>query len=639
MLLKKKKTGIKRIFTYFYVFFMIVGMYLIFNPNTIVSAASSSTGFEDGTLNQPYSNAWMYTEQDMRYSDCVQFEVDNDYVAEGAKSFKAYSVKQPCDPVRGWWNYTTVSSSNYIYSWSSQILCVSTYQATISFYLQDDTEYDLPVIQLSIGEIDDCWKYLDHNSQKQIIYDQNELSSGDWYEVGWRIIDNDTILYYVMNNETMTTDDYVTGSPRVTDWNLGVDYIDSMRIIVSVASTGTRALYFDTHNISMGEAEPPGGNLTFNVYNESDPSVAIPNWTMTIYDEYGFIYYSHDYLNNPLVVETDNITTGDLFFDIGADGYDNRTYYADVEGGVLYDVNAFLPQENETNFYVIEAVDSQGTPVYNVEIHITKSINGSLQEVTSGFTSAGGAIGAYLIEDSVHYINLTHDDYEPLILQSFITSSEEYGTDHPIIFIMQAISYYYLNETAWHEEIDFTYEIANYNLYVNYTDHLENTSDTNIIIYEINNDTGVITQYDTSSESGVDSWTYNIAIDDKNCYWIILHVNHTNFGYIIDDDNFVCGGNQTYVNITSKTTFDDLFDINFGYNPFGWSNTFGFFLMCASLFSFGEVYSGVGVILTGFLLLFINVVIGLTLISVVAPTLFILLGILVIWGTHRRVAG
>ena len=96
---------------------------------------------------------------------------------------------------------------------------------------------------------------------------------------------------------------------------------------------------------------------------------------------------------------------------------------------------------------------------------------------------------------------------------------------------------------------------------------------------------------------------------------------------------------MAYRDITSSTIFDNMFDTNYGYNPFGWSNTFGFIVMISILFSFGQLNSGVSMTILGFVLLFINNVIGLTLVAVTVPALFILLGLMLMWSSHRRVPG
>ena len=96
---------------------------------------------------------------------------------------------------------------------------------------------------------------------------------------------------------------------------------------------------------------------------------------------------------------------------------------------------------------------------------------------------------------------------------------------------------------------------------------------------------------------------------------------------------------MAYRGITDSDTFNRMFDLNYGYNPFGWSNTFAFFVMISILFSFGQMNSGVSMTILGFVLLFINNIIGLALIAVLVPILFILLGLMIMWSSHRRIPG
>jgi len=579
---------------------------MVFTPNLVVTvSAYKTTGFEDGTLNQPYDGDYFVTEIDSVYeSGSDEFEVDNTEVKEGAKAFKVYDVAN--EDIYGWWNYTTVGSSNYLYRWSCQLLCVGSGDRTINFYNHGDKQTDTPVIQISIDESEDCWEYTDHNGQEQVIYDQNELNSGDWYEVGWQIVDNDTIYYWSIDNATLKDTDYVTGSPRFTTWDVGVDYIDSMRINVRQYAVGSRSLYLDTHNFSFsgtgGGVGDADGNITICVYNETDPTVAIPDWTLLVYDHLGGIYYSGDYNNNPVTLNHSVYGTGETYFEIGADGYSNRTYYADIKNGIHYVLDAFLAYENDTHLYYIQCLDSTDDAIYDVEVHITRGINGSRHEIASGFTNAFGAFPVYLLESTAYDINLSHSNYNDITLSSFVTDPDDYGVDHPIIFYMDT-SKIDFNLTSM-ENIHFNGTINSTGvIHVWYEDFNSSTEDTTVYIYEYNSSSDSYTLNHTDSRTDENKFDFtDTGYNTSRRHRVVLHLNHTVLGYV-----------YTYFDLmpirdtTSESDLEGYFDDVFGDMPLGWVKTFLVFLPCMFfLICFGSNHVGLGIMTSGMYLGFVN---------------------------------
>ena len=64
-----------------------------------------------------------------------------------------------------------------------------------------------------------------------------------------------------------------------------------------------------------------------------------------------------------------------------------------------------------------------------------------------------------------------------------------------------------------------------------------------------------------------------------------------------------------------------------------------FLVMVACLMTFGEKNAGLSMIITGGILLFINYYIGINVVQVVVPTLFMFFGTIAMWGTHRKEGG
>ena len=81
-----------------------------------------------------------------------------------------------------------------------------------------------------------------------------------------------------------------------------------------------------------------------NVYNESKPSQAIPNWDIEISNPAGDEVYASNSNNNPLIINISDMPTGsNIGFSFSAPDYKNRVYKKDVsETGAIF-FNAYLP--------------------------------------------------------------------------------------------------------------------------------------------------------------------------------------------------------------------------------------------------------------------------------------------------------
>ena len=180
------------------------------------------------------------------------------------------------------------------------------------------------------------------------------------------------------------------------------------------------------------------------------------------------------------------------------------------------------------------------------------------------------------------------------------------------------------SEEYYQKCITFEGYISAGNAYVNYSDTLRQTENTNISVYEINGSTGNITLFYYNYTVDGQSFQRNFAINTSNNYEVILNLNHTTFGHVYDYF-FLIGSAR---NITSPSRFDNIFDI-LGNNPFGWSGFAGFFVLIVSLFSFGARNAGVALMLSGGIMIFLTTVVGITLLAGVIAILLIVMGALV----------
>jgi len=375
--------------------------------------------------------------------------------------------------------------------------------------------------------------------------------------------------------------------------------------------------------------------LKLQVYNASDSSEDIDNYDVLFSNQTNTESYDADGCMSPAYFDMNDIPTGDnIQLYINSTGYLPTTITLDLNSSVWTNVTTYLL--TDARLYYIQVYTDYDFPIYEAEVEITQYINGSYNPIASGLTNGYGMFPVYLDANVSYKINITKAGFNTITGSNLYPDPENYGINNPIKYIMSLHVIYYKNETIFHENVRFTAEIGCPTLYTNYTDLFTNTSDTHMVILEINSSTGLITPFAWYNTTNTDSWTHTDTINCSNCYMIYLYINHSNWETTQVINILICGNATPGRGITSKTSFDYLFDLNYGSNPFGWSNIFGFMIMVIGLFGFGQVNSGVSMILTGFVLLVVNNIIGLVIIGVLIPVLFIFLGILVLWATHRR---
>jgi len=387
--------------------------------------------------------------------------------------------------------------------------------------------------------------------------------------------------------------------------------------------------YNSTYNIFSNATYSSFRGLKINVYNESNPSEELV-YDVLFNNQSNSESYDSNNNPSPSYFDMDDIPTGeniDIYFN--STGYNPRLITLDLNASVWTNLTVYL--SDVANLYYIRVLTEYELPIYQAEVEVTSFLNGSYQTIAKGITDGNGHFPVYLNSNYSYRVNISAFGFDSLINQVLNPDPTNYGIYYPIEYIMKYHVIDFKNEPSFKETITFTGELNNDVLYINYTDISGNTTDTYFNIIEINGSTNVYSFFNSASNTNENNIRLMYDANDSNCYFVTLYVNHTDFGFFVLD-LVICNSS-----ITSKTVFNSLFDANYGSNPFGWANTLGFFFLVAMLFGFGQVNSGVGLMLTGFILLFVNGIIGLAVIGVLVPTLFILLGILVIWATHRRV--
>jgi len=455
----------------------------------------------------------------------------------------------------------------------------------------------------------------------------------------WFVLSSADTLNFTYNNLTATTNDEyghqigIIGGLHLYGLSPGTTYHYR-----AFATNSTTTVYGANMNFTTAH----NWSISLNCYNASNGN-SIVNWSIFITNESGSQTYTNLSANNPHLV---NLSDGSC--PVGTNisftfskwsplwNYTNRTYYMDISLTGNYTLNAYLNFYNGSNLYLLSVIDELDNPVPNARMRILEYINESVgyQNITVLFTDGNGQVAVWLTPGMLYKVIITRTGYETETAD-YIPSSLIFTYTFRLEFVEVIVPPPYVES----EEITFNGYISGTTLYVNYTDNLAETINTTIYIYVINYTTNATSLLDTDARTGNDNFQVTNTVNVSNAHIAILHYNHSTFGYKTHTIYF----EGVITPITTQATGETLFNLNYGTNPFGWSNTFMFLFLCGCFFSFGQRGAGIGLIFTGGLLLFINGVIGFnTTLAVAAggiiPALFIIVGVMVLWRNAKREA-
>lgn len=394
-------------------------------------------------------------------------------------------------------------------------------------------------------------------------------------------------------------------------------------------------VWADLHRFSS-PATVPWGGISFNCYNESS---GLPiGFSVLVSNKKGdHVYFGPD-LNGFQFINITEIPLGEeigFFVSNSTGNYTPRMYYFDLTASIFYNLSFYLapalnpPITNDSFYYQITVVNEASQTIEGVYLDITTYIVtlDSFETVSSGYTDGNGQFSCYLLPNTFYKINASKDGYT--------TSITDYIPNN-LVFTF-TVKLYFETETPgttylWHEQHSFDgyLDNATHILQVNYTDYLGQTEDWQLFIWQINpngTDTLVYTGVGTN-----DSFAMHYLVTAGYDYHVLIWVNHTTFGQVFDE--WTTYGYH-YHPTGKAAKFNLLMTINFGYNPFGWANTVGLFIMLGVLFSFGRRESYMSAILLGVLLIFLDLYIGFpTVWNALAagffPVLIIFIGVLML---------
>lgn len=398
----------------------------------------------------------------------------------------------------------------------------------------------------------------------------------------------------------------------------------------------------------------PWGGMHIWVFNETSPSEQITDWGLLITDAIGDNAYQDEHITNTVYFDIGSIPNGtQTLFVINASKYRDSTYYKNILPNSFYNFTFYLapviahgepqdpPTTNETQTFYIKIINRNNNPIEGVKVTV-RFFDDNLDKWAtraSGLTDGSGIVpfdlrvgDSYKInvtDDSGTYENITGQDFKPIYEQTikeFMMEYKETPVFPPVIEPEEIIYGGYISGTV---------------LYVNYTDNMEMTTNTTIFLYETDPLTGTTVLFDTDTRTGEsDFQAVFYGVNTSREYLAVLHYNHTQFGHAKKQYLF-----QAFQDtFTTQSRTDSLFNAVYGYNPFGWTNTIMWIFLLICFFSFGQRGSGVALVFSGGLLLFINNVVGFnTTFSIAAggiiPVLFVIVGIMVVWKHRKREGG
>jgi len=353
-----------------------------------------------------------------------------------------------------------------------------------------------------------------------------------------------------------------------------------------------------------------GANATLyiivaNCYEENT-SDALGGWTIFFTNEDGSVTFENATCYNPTLINVSDVPTGEnievTFSNIS---FYDRMYVLDIEVDGVYFINGYLTPTNDSDLYRIDVIDELSNGIADVYIVLSHYVNGSYENVSSGYTDGAGQYYVFLQPFQTYKAVLEGEGYVTVIYTF---------TTNPIVYVHTMMMYF--EDIVVEEDVYFwdmiTFEgfinSTDY-LWVNFSDIMNETSDYQLWIWCYNHSSHATYLYANASDVNSYEFSYNVSVNTSNTYIVTLSLNHTTFGG--QEHSLLFEG--TFTPLTTATSVDDLLQANFFYNPFGWSNSIVFFLMLVVLFEGDKKYSGIYLAICGFLLLFINIYIGINL--------------------------
>jgi hypothetical protein len=275
------------------------------------------------------------------------------------------------------------------------------------------------------------------------------------------------------------------------------------------------------------------GGLNINCYDENT-TTPIALWDIFITNYIGTETYTNESATNTHTIDINDVPKGSkVKIVINATGYKSRTYYLTITSTTWTTLNVYLPDENATEYYLLNVQDQYDEPIQDAYMQIKRNINGTFTLISSSYTDSDGYMFIYLIPDIELLIEINKSGY--------VDSFNHYAPD-PIVYTKSFRMYLenltvYPNATGDIIIVNATMNTNN-TIYICYNDKATGTTDTHFFIYEYYNKTLTLkfTQNDTSTNQ---LCFYATVTNTSRMHVIYLDLNHSDLGYVQEYKTYI----------------------------------------------------------------------------------------------------
>jgi len=363
--------------------------------------------------------------------------------------------------------------------------------------------------------------------------------------------------------------------------------------------------YSELHNghaYSSTGANLPDGSINLNCYDANTSN----NLTFDIFisNQDGSVVYNASNCVNTFTVNISEVPFGyDTQFIFSSDGYEDQIIYIDILNYGYYAANGFLSASNVSNLYFFQVVDEYNAPLNDVKVVVKQYINESFgyANISILYTDGYGYASCYLESDIRFKINASKDDYG-FSLVDFNADPNYYGYYYPKIIKLLATVDDEPSYNFW-DDIQFNgTKFNNGSIHIFYVDSLSNTLDATFYTYELNNFSKILEAINSTSSNTYDFWVTGIDINKSQ--QVILYLNHTDLGFIVQSKNF----NPIISPILDENDIENKISAVFGSFDLGYVLFFFVYLPCIILLVIPSLlHPALGIFLSSLYLAFTKV--------------------------------
>jgi len=515
---------------------MLSGLVLIFSPNNVNAIPVTFENWDGYNIGDK-SGSTIYGNWVGDWTQPVaDWQVSNAWSYSGTNSYRS-NTPHNGDNVTGYYNITT--DFEFVPKVTIYVNILATanndnaagYSSTITLYNDKSEVNKLDFAGNKIAGT--AYHYLRLYDYNHVKHEMLHSTVGDFNHALKIVIEHTTLNLYSYKFYWSSNNTYINGSTISGRNSNSHTTYDQIRFSASRYHSYSNLCTTYIDNIVFLQGVP--GNTTINVYNETSPSSAIPDWNLRIYDENNVIHYSKNTLDNPITVNhTEYGNGGHAFFEISATGYYNRTYYADIKSGIHYILDAFLLNtlNPDAHIYTCIVVDDSDLDhiiyINDATITITRVINGSIHEISSGFTDGSGRFYVPLIAGVTYTVNITATGYDDL-QDIYIPSSTEF--EHTFRMATSTPSSTSYDDFWENISIDISMVSAGCmqdgNITITYLDSNSSTNNTEIRLFEIYGTTNTLLNTWTNTSNSF--FNINSSINTTRVHFMSLYFNNTAF--------------------------------------------------------------------------------------------------------------